>query len=582
MWVDIVCGQLAGGAGGRADLLPTFSAVKVVCGLEPENTNLLLQLTWQLVLTKSAAGQAGAGAGQRKMGETNSILTPREVTADFKAALAQMTSYNEKWLQSEEYQQVQKMEMPVELDDSDDEVEDMNGSPSPGRAGTRNQGETPHDEQTLSEEEDEFLSKQEKAKLKAKEDLAKSERYQQGEKMYPQSKSASGNRARMVAGDDTNYGRSGGPTTGGQKRMSDYGEDFSDEDDVSGNENRFKPNAQALQLYPRSRARTGSSVRLVTSAPFEDEVVEAAGEEEKGVAADAAAAEIEPGSGENRDGEEQEEGGRELLEDGGRTGAADAEGPVADEERLEHGEEGGEMAAERAAAEEPAPAPEEGADSGPVDAGEDDPGAEGAEAAEDGEKAASPLLEAKKILQELQTGLANYFPFLANALPNSLKQKGSEAGVVCLFQLLLNGVGAEGIEAGAIEDPGADISSLAEDLADKLPHDWIFHVVTESASELLDRYGFEDLVETLQGLLTYDGPGTERLPVPEGVLEGAPVTMEQRVYAAFPVALGEGSGESHLDVLFAEEEGKEKYVSDINHAELTRFSNTAASILRGF
>ena len=80
--------------------------------------------------TQTTAHPQQASSSGNAAGVSNSVPAAREVTADFKAALAQMTSYNEKWLQSEEYQQVQKMEMPVELDDSDDEVEDVNGRSS--------------------------------------------------------------------------------------------------------------------------------------------------------------------------------------------------------------------------------------------------------------------------------------------------------------------------------------------------------------------------------------------------------------------------------------------------------------------
>ena len=156
-WASIIGEQL-----GEAPI--EISPLKVVCGQEPERTNLLLQKTWALVCQRSsvAAGavanttngqgtpqtgqnghknSSGAVPGEEQSGaplanEPESLLQSRRRSSEgarqrteaFQKALAEMTSYKAEWLHSEEYKTAAHLEVPISLDeDSGSEVEDVTG-----------------------------------------------------------------------------------------------------------------------------------------------------------------------------------------------------------------------------------------------------------------------------------------------------------------------------------------------------------------------------------------------------------------------------------------------------------------------
>ncbi|CAD7961225.1 unnamed protein product [Amoebophrya sp. A120] len=133
------------------------SSLKVVCGQEAEKTNLLLQRTWDMCV--------------RNKEELNKPI-PAD---DFSAALATMTTYNQKWLNSKEYEKVQKIEMPVDLDDenSEEEIEHLDNEDDHTKT-----LEIDPDRIIAEEDSDgEILTKEERVRKQAREDLQKDERF---------------------------------------------------------------------------------------------------------------------------------------------------------------------------------------------------------------------------------------------------------------------------------------------------------------------------------------------------------------------------------------------------------------------
>ncbi|CAD7961341.1 unnamed protein product [Amoebophrya sp. A25] len=195
-WASIVSSELGEGI--------EISALKVVCGHEPERTNFLLQKTWQLVLqraepkrqmnaTSSLFGVTADGAGGVEMPHSTEpapaggVVKQLEPSADFKAALAAMTAYNRDWLESDEYKKVQKIEVPIALDeDSDEEIgacSPVGGRDGDGAAeldndklfgGNSEERDSNEDYDVL---DDAQLTKREQAKIKAKEDLENDEKF---------------------------------------------------------------------------------------------------------------------------------------------------------------------------------------------------------------------------------------------------------------------------------------------------------------------------------------------------------------------------------------------------------------------